>query len=478
MTEAHSADNLGRLCQWLKRFSPWRDASTEPDAAVVSRDYDDRANRATTPPPEERIDFRCIWAIECYTSSQFQGLVDNFSKLGWKERFTLNSYSDPVLWLKQLRGSRFPGGSLNLGHIVTEEGPYSIGGNRIVPELPRHAKYALGWIECLTPSLVAISLCFVLDEDLSIGVNESLRKYRTSYGVPISGGIEIRDARAQKHADFEAFRRDLHESVADWFSQYIPGMFASADGETPTCELVTANLARPYIKGEGDAPNMFSYVPIVGFVAGLNSWRNQRMPGLIVDLPTDSWHGLVSANEAQLKSAVGKWDSSSRDGTSTWMDLELSSILKLWAVIPLLEQLVRTTDGQLIPIADDPEQAMEALRRGAMSRVDISALTTELANDISEDRWTRRTGGRFEKAISRGEAEEGLAATLVYIVQRKAAWLRDADRAAREMAGLYGGLLGSVGNIRLQKSIRRLTWFLALLAMLAIVSPVVAATCL
>ena len=470
--------NSHKTSKWLTRAFRRDHVMGEVDVLSVSPEYDERTNRDTTPPADEHLDFRCIWGIECYTSSQFQRLEDVLSELGWRELSAPDAYSDPVLWLRQLRGSRFSGGSLNLGYVATDGGPSFVGGTRFVSTLPKNVKYGLGWIECLSPSLVALSLCFILDEDLSAVVDELLRRDRTSYHVPTPAGFAIHDARVQKHSDYEEFRRELQASIADWFSQYIPGVFASTGRETPTCELVTANLGRPHIKGEGQSPDPFSYIPIVGFVAGLDSWRSSSVPGLLLDIPINSWHALAVVNDADLKAAVSGETRPSRERTAHWMDDQIGSILRLWAVVPLLEHLVRTNDGELIPLGENPEKAMEILRRGAISRVDVSALSTELTDELSEERWMRRAGGRFQRAILRTGSSESLAEVLVYLVRRKAAWLLGADRAAREMLGLYGSLLGSVENIRLQRSIRRLTWFLALLAVLAVLSPVVAAKCL
>ena len=66
---------------------------------------------------------------------------------------------------------------------------------------------------------------------------------------------------------------------------------------------------------------------------------------------------------------------------------------------------------------------------------------------------------------------------LDYLIKSQAAWLRETDRSAREHSAQYGTLLAAAENIRLQKSLKRLTWALTVLALLAIAMPVVAAKC-
>lgn len=442
------------------------------------RGLDAEINERSTPPPEEHFDLRCIWGVEFYTPSYIDTLESSLVHLGWGTPVGLHTERDPILWLRGLRRHRYSSSWFSLGPLATEDGPSFLGGTRKVPELPPYVPYAQGHIAALSPSLVAVSLCFALDESLSTKINASLREDRTSFLEARADGYAIRDPRSQKLSNFEETRRELQGSIHEWFGRHLPGVFVSGNVDVPTCELITARVARPYIRGKGEAPKVDSYIRIVGFEESMDSWHTDKMRGLLFDIPRASSHPLFMSKDSDLEAVIRDGYGSPRPGSIAFMDQAVSSMLRAWAVLPLMEHLTREVATMSVPANDAPEQALDVLKRGMLSRIDIAALSSELADESRANRWIHQDASQFVRARPIHEdRDDTLGKVLDYRIKSQAAWLKETDRSARANSEQYGTLLAAAENIRLQKSLKRLTWALTVLALLAIAMPVVAAKC-
>ena len=226
---------------------------------------DENINRDSTPPPDELIDLRCIWGIEFYTPGDVAELEARFHDLGWGAAQGSRPGRDPVSWLRGLRRHRYGAASSNVGPITAEHSPTFLGDTYSVAHLPPGVSYAHGRIHSLSPSLIAISVCFVLEPSFSTNINDSLRQSRVSYLVPIPRGYSIIDPYIQKSESIAEIRGNLQESIADWFSVYLPGVFSRTSSRLPTCELLTAKVARPFIFGESTGRGLYSYLGPIGF---------------------------------------------------------------------------------------------------------------------------------------------------------------------------------------------------------------------
>ena len=266
-----AAEHLHRL---LDSFS-----SSAPEVQEPWSDWDDDLNKRSTPPPEEHIDLMCIWGIEFYTPSLIDDLERNLQELHQSNVSVFRSSHHPVRWLRSLRRFRYSGGWLPLGPFATQSASHTIGSQEL-PQAPPYVSSVHGHIAALSPSLIAVSMCFVLDESLSDLVNTSLREDRTSTWEPIEGGKGLQDPPAQKGRDFERTRLELQGGVHEWFETHLPGVFTGGKAEVPTCQLITAKVARPYRAGDEGAPDWFSYQRLLGLRKEWNIGTSRRQTGL------------------------------------------------------------------------------------------------------------------------------------------------------------------------------------------------------
>ena len=168
------------------------------DESFKSRD--ESINRDSTPPSDEYIDLRCIWGVEFYTPSYVSDLEAHLHDLGWGTAQGRRSGRDPVSWVRGLRRHRYGAASFNVGPITTDHSPTFLGDTYGVDDLPPGVSYAHGGIHSLSPSLIAISVCFVLEPSFSTTINDSLRKSRVSYRVPVLSAPAASSPRAHRPA--------------------------------------------------------------------------------------------------------------------------------------------------------------------------------------------------------------------------------------------------------------------------------------
>ena len=460
---------LQRVLRRLGLSSPEEDTSTQD----YDQAYDQRINRESTPPPEEHIDLRCIWGIEFYTPSHVDRLEADLRQLGWGEAQGFRDRWDPVIWLQGLRRHRYSVSGTNLGPLTAATSPNSFSPMKFVPRLPHQISYAQGQITSLSPSLISIIMCFTLEESFADEINSSLRNDRVSSRIPIDTGYLIHDPYRQKREDIEKIRSDLRNEISEWFEEFIPGVFSTKRGSLPTCELIVSRLCQPFILGESPGRGAYDYLGLVGFHPNSDSWKNQQVPGLILDISSEHLHANISVKESDIEAAASDYGGN-RSGSIHYLNQFFSRTLQSWAILPLLEFYTEEISRSGLPDDDKPENILNFLHRTTLRRSDIAVLSAELSDELS---WIWHEAIQFYRLTLLDEYTT-LGEELKVLVQKQADWLRETDRFTRENAAQYGSLLASVENIRLQKSLKRLTWVLAGLAVLAAVMPVIAAKCL
>ena len=462
----------------LQRILNGPDPSS-PEEDAFPPELDQKINGESTPPPEEHVDLRCIWGIEFYTPSHIDSLEARLQQLGWGKTQGIGARPDPIAWLRGLRRRRYSMSSLNLGVITTETSTSFFGPTKSVPHLPHSVTYAQGQLTSLSPSLISIVMCFTLEESFSEEINNALRTDRRSYKIPNNIGYSIYDPYAQKRDAINEIRQDLRNTVHDWFEELLPGVFSTGLGKIPTCDLIVSKTSHPLTAAETLGKGAYDYLRWIGFYSGVDSWKRRGIEGLIFGITDRGNHANISANSSDLKDSAGDYDGPHRSISIDYLNHFMGDTLQTWAILPLLDSYTAEISRDRIPDEDEPEAILDFLRSNTIIRSDIAALSSEISDTSFENQWTFSEAYQFTRANpSSREMQRTLGEDLGVLIRNQAAWLRETDRFTRENAAQYGSLLASVENIRLQKSLKRLTWVLAGLAVLAAVMPVIAAKCL
>ncbi len=471
---------LSRLPAKLRRLFHLEALSDSSTDGPSLRSFDESTNVASTPPPDEAIDLHCIWGIEFYTPSHTEALERGLQQLGWSaENTQARLGDDPIGWLRDLRRYRHGGGALSLGIFQKEGTPAAFFDARQVASLPSSIKYAQAHISSVAPSLIALTVCFTLQESYGDQINDLLRKPRTSYKVPRRNGYTIRDPYYQKQRAMDEIRQSIQQDISEWFADNLPGVFSGMEGGVlPTCELLSANIATPWPPEEQAQKQLpiWSYFGIIGFLLGFGYWEHQKIAGLYFTIDDSGYHARLLGNISALGLVGWSEEDHDRDTLIYALNEEIRHVGPTWAMLPLVEQYTKAVTSGTITDEPKPAKALDYLSQSLLTRVDIATIALELKDICERTGWPWGDADAFER-VRRNE-EQTLGEHLRLMVGAQATWLREADRVVRDNTSQYGNLLASAENIRLQRRIGWLTWALTGLAVVAVAMPVVAEKCL
>ena len=179
----------------------------DPDRREIlrqSRSRDAEDNAKTTPPADELIDLRCVWAVEFYTPSQVSQLLHGFERLGWNKEDPTGFDRNPSVSIQQFRESALGGGWFNVGLIDRPGSRRFFPSGRTAP-LPTGIDYALAAMYSLTSSITCIVVAFILTEEFSPRFDQALRRDRETILERLPGRrYRLPGPPSQKVADVKA----------------------------------------------------------------------------------------------------------------------------------------------------------------------------------------------------------------------------------------------------------------------------------
>ena len=189
-------------------------------------------------PNGERVAVKSVWGVEFYSSTQTEHLIGRLRSLGWER--DANGFGPPPFsdWLYRSRHRR--GSWRTIGELVTN--PQERDTKVFPTALPTGVRNGHAFLATLTPSLKALCVHFIFDEESGQRFQKAMkgrkytRSYKTRAGWRHSGPID------QRYHDVLAARRDLVKLVSGWFAEHAPGIFCGGQLGglgPPTCEMLT-----------------------------------------------------------------------------------------------------------------------------------------------------------------------------------------------------------------------------------------------
>ena len=317
---------------------------TNGDPASILEAYqknDCTENVETAPPEDEHVELRCMWAVEFYTPSHVDKLINSFQCLEW-DQDDLPGRESPASWVRTTR-RLFDGGSwLNLGIIRSDSDIRPRPTRDRTAPLPLHVRYARGGLYSLTPSLTCIVMCLVFEDEFRGRLNDVLKTPRQTFTRPVPGGHEIYGPERQKTEDIRELRHKCASLAMKWFRQNLPGVFSSGlhGDQLPTCELITLHESEPFPDLElGEPPPAFLSVLDLRFFPSV--WRSTKMHGLKFS------SGLSGHNPQYHSAFVVRYAALGDDqllqpyggstGLTTYVDHTYQEMIAKLAIWPLLD---------------------------------------------------------------------------------------------------------------------------------------------
>ena len=441
------------------------------------RQNDATKNSETSPPEDERIDLPCIWAVEFYTPSQVDKLVDNLKRLGWDQSDHPGRES-PVSWVLTNR-QRSEGGSWqNLGMIRTADDTRAWPRRDRTAQMPMNVYYATGSLHTLTPSLTCIVIRFMFEDGFRSRFDEAIRRYKQTVTQPLPRGHQILNPWLQKSEEIRQIRGECKELAARWFRENLPGVFSSdlLGYQLPTCELVTLHQAEPFPEQNGDDYPPPDYLQILDLVFSPSVWRNKEAPSLKfswdLSARNPEYHSVFAVRDTDIEGTELLERYGGLEGLPSYVDLAYYEMIGKLAIVPLLEGYSRrlnklrdsVTEGIRQPSRRSPIHTLEELLGNVAYDVDIAAVTTDLISTTKEPSWLDRSLKTFERC-NNWAPQIPLSEVFRSAINRHAMGLKQTDKSLRDHLTQFGSLIAATENVRTQKRILWLTLFVAVLAL-------------
>jgi hypothetical protein len=441
-----------------KRFPRLFDHSFDAEAREFYKTRDPDENLKTTPPADELIDLRCLWAVEFYTPAHIENLLACFRRLGWHQDDVSASRNNPVAWIQRLRERPTESGWFNLGHIRAPASDTFLARSRTAP-LPQHVAYATGGLYSLTSSLHCIVIGFMFDDEYSQRLDRVLRTDRQTYLKRTRRGHQVFRPQRQK-ADFvRQIRGEAIDGASSWFREYLPGLFSSGilSGEFPTCEFVALRQAEPFPPRPEGSARPPAYLSVLDMEFDANSWACVEMPGLKFTWPmtrtgNSRYHAVLAIREGDFDTAkLSSWGGTDRSAQISYVDRKINGLLSRWAILPLLAgygrhlNTIRDSATLRSDSRSDPVKVLKSLGDHVSYNVDIAAVTAELIPFAEQPGIFEHEVEAFRSCDPHPYEDAGylIARGLRSQIGEQAAWLQNTDRSLRDRypaPRLEGGL--------------------------------------
>lgn len=220
---------------------------------VEGPEYGLRKPEETIPQAGEQVTVHAVWAVEIYTPLHAIKLFERLEQLGFGR-------DDP--WgrggirtrLERVRGGPRGGSWLNLEHVFPPGGSRGFMFEHVEVPLPNGVRVARPSLHALTPSVTALVVQFVLDDDAATAFHRLSCETDFEPKTRIhDSGVSFMPPDQVKETALRDLRADLRARGTRWIAQQIPGVFASGLGGSamPSAELLTTEVAMPFSRGEG-----------------------------------------------------------------------------------------------------------------------------------------------------------------------------------------------------------------------------------
>ena len=243
------------------------------------RKLDPTQNAESTPPLDEFIDLRCMWAVEFYSPAYVDLLLAGLRKLGWDNKYGVNNLESPTAWIQRTRLNAYSANWLNLDLIRSSDAE-GFDSSTLIGLLPPNVQYATGRLYSLTSSLTCIVMAFVFKENYSSKLDESLRTNFQTYVKPSERGYYTPSI--QKTELIRQIRTNMVKFTTMWFHENLPGLFSSGvlGGDLPTCEFVVLRQAEPFMHPRENSAHSTEYLFTLGMNFAYDVWQSVGVQGL------------------------------------------------------------------------------------------------------------------------------------------------------------------------------------------------------
>ncbi len=476
--------STGPVGRALRSWGPWkrwahfrRFRGRELEVRDFWQGRDPKENAQGRLPEDEHVQVPAVWVAELYTPSTAAGLLAGIADLGWEYG---RSRSDSLTkWMSDAREGRGAGWT-SLGLVSSPQNPHLM--RERTAALPEGVTAALPVLMSVTPSVTALVIAFLMENDTADLLDEPLRAsfstairrdplFRPWHVVRyVFRNGSARFGHSVHHPDMirreriQSAMRELERGCIDWVRGHLPGAFAALAGVSlPTATLFVTEKAQPLTE-EARKIRAFNGLAID---RDYDAWESDEWPRARLVLPR-SWDGegsrLVFACRRRdaFPDQAGYPDPNSNWTIAQRADYLVRGLLSRWSLTCLLDSYHerlsalrdRTArDGGYRPVHDLKQ--LRSLARTAL--YDIAACAQEIEefvesdpayrHDVVEMTYVRKVRGERPDLLGGLRSSQGIRAQQV---QRESGLLQSTLSTSSDLSQ-------TISSIRVQRLVVLLT---------------------
>jgi len=472
----------------LKRAKRYRQYLKDKDEEFW-HDKDPAENKKGKLPDDENIQLPAIWVSELYTPSKVEKLLTGIQKLDWdKDRIGQKSL---IQWMSEARQGRTAGWT-SLGLVSSPEDEHFMRDR--VAQLPPGVTAALPILLTLTPSITAIVIAFIFDEETANALNAPLSAYYSTTTTPshdqsiwrilsyilfnksmgFGRKISMPDARREEMTRDKLSRIERH--CIDWVHQNLPGVFASdlKAYKSPTAILLLTEKVDPLTKEARDVRALQG----LSLNHDFDAWTNNEWSGIRIALPS-SWKdegGRLTF--ACLRSSSFEKHDGYQNPHSNWTiahrsDKLIQGLLSRWAITCLLDgykqQLGvmrdRTANPRKYRVVKDLKQLRNLVRT---TMYDVTIVAQDLGLLLNNSHRYKHNVIEPKRSYSKGSNEVDLLDELNSAQKSLSDQLLREANHLQTVLSATGNISQTISNLRVGRSILFLTVISICIALIAI----------
>jgi hypothetical protein len=443
------------------------------------KEHDAKENIISQVPLDEDLRQSAVWGVELYGPKEISALYEGLEKLGWAgSRFGLPD-SDCLEWVRRARQYGHTGKrNLSIVYRPKEKGP----GRDYFAPMPDVCNYLLVSINQITPSLTAVHVYFVLNDESTKLYESILNEDRKTYYQKVRGrkGYLIPGVLNQKRDLIEKARLERAHIASGWFSQHLPGLFSGGPliDELPTGELILMNNHAALKGPKEDKQSDKKWPDVLGIDQWLDGWVHQKYEGygLIIDGRHNikKYHCTVTLRTSSIPDDYylfsngrdrGAYDAIVyQDLGGIAVHLAASSYIKeIGRRIREIRETVSQASNNRLALIDTLDQ-LETFYRETIGDPAIAEELSKLEKHDFEFDCTKFV----TRNLRRGEKVE-LPTALYKLTKRISKNVHADGRSARQLFQEFSSTLSTRESIRTQQKMERLTIVAIFIACISLV---------
>jgi hypothetical protein len=248
-------------------------------------------NERSRLPAGETVWLPAVWTSEVYFAGHLPKLIGGIEALNWTADWDLGTHHDLTVWIQRVR-QRGKGAARrgNVWVASNREPLVMRTGSDFSARLPEGVTAMSFELIQPSPTYVVLTCAFLLEKSVSQKLNAVLA---TDYSAEIEAmgtGWTAVDALQRKTIEADRIRAGIRADCCRFLAEHLPGFFAEKAADYEAFPAADMLLLESTSLEDLEARHRGSFLGVLGLDLPMFDQLGVTHPGLLLCLPSDSWH--------------------------------------------------------------------------------------------------------------------------------------------------------------------------------------------